>query len=97
MELEKNMYYATQIGEAIMNLFKNEEEQSPCHIDYEELEQGDNCTEFFIGFLKAGTILFDEMTNSDNNNLEFTHILNQLCVQDLLKDKPENFKGETHV
>lgn len=83
---EKNIEYASLINSAIFNLFRGDENQEPCHLRLEELEIDDNCTEFFIGFLKAGTLLFNELTGSNNNNLEFTHILNHLCVQDLLKN-----------
>lgn len=88
-KLEKNIEYANQIVRAIQNLFNSDEEQMPAFIDLAELEKGDNATEFFIGYLKAGTLMFNQMIKGDKNNLEFTHILNQLCVQDLLKDRPE--------
>lgn len=83
--MEKNIYYASQIESTLLNLFKDEENIEPCHIDLKELEQGDNGVEFFIGYLKAGTLLFNQLTGDNKNNLGFTHILNQLCVQDLLK------------
>lgn len=91
---EKNEYYAIQIAQAIWNLFRNEEEVTLRHIDLDELAKGDNATEFFIGFLKAGTLIFNQLTSSNKNNLEFTHTLNHLCVQDLLKDIPEKFEEE---
>lgn len=91
---EKNIQYASLINSAIFNLFRNEEEQEPCHLELNELNQNDNCTEFFIGYLKAGTVIFNELTGSDKNNLEFTHILNHLCVQDLLKSNPELLEAE---
>ena len=91
---EKNIQYASLINSAIFNLFRNEEQQEPCHLELKELDYDDNCTEFFIGFLKAGTVIFNELTGSDKNNLEFTHILNHLCVQDLLKSKPELLDAE---
>lgn len=83
--VEKNEYYALQIRAAIFNMFRDDEEQEPCHIDLKELGEADNAVEFFIGFLKAGTLIFNKFTDSNKNNLEFTHVLNQLCVQDLLK------------
>lgn len=86
---EKNIQYASLINSAIFNLFRNDEEQEHCYLELKELEQNDNCTEFFIGFLKAGTVIFNALTGSDKNNLEFTHLLNHLCVQDLLKSNPE--------
>lgn len=86
-ELKKNEQYATEILISINNLIHEEEQQRPCHIDIKELAEGENLTEFFIGYLKAGTLMFNEFTGQDKNNLEFTHILNQLCVQDLIEPK----------
>ena len=88
-EIEKNIEYASLINSAIFNLFRNDEEQEYCHLELDELNKNDNATEFFIGYLKAGTVIFNELTGQDRNNLEFTHILNQLCVQDLLKSNPD--------
>lgn len=84
-ELKKNEQYASEILAAMNNLIHNEENQVPCYISIKELSEGDNLTEFFVGYLKAGTLMFKEFTGEEKNNLEFTHILNHLCVQDLLK------------
>ena len=89
-ELKKNEQYATEILISINNLIHEEEQQQrPCHINIKELAEGKNLTEFFIGYLKAGTLTFNEFTGQDKNNLEFTHILNQLCVQDLIEPEEE--------
>lgn len=88
-ELKKNEQYATEILISINNLLSEEEQQRPCHIDTKELVERENLTEFFIGYLKAGTLIFNEITGQDKNNLEFTHILNQLCVQDLIEPEEE--------
>ena len=94
MEVDKNIEYANQIAISIKNLFtENEEEKIANYIDFEELKEGDNLTEFFTGYLKAGTLIFNNLTGLDKNNLEFTHILNQLCVQDLVEQKnPERLE-----
>lgn len=84
-ELKKNEQYANEILTAMNNLIHDEENQTPCYISTKELSKGDNLTEFFIGYLKAGTLMFNKFTGEEKNNLEFTHILNHLCVQDLLK------------
>ncbi len=98
MEVEKNIEYANQIAISIKNLFvENIEQKTPCCIDFEELKKEDNLTEFFIGYLKAGTFIFNKFTKQEKNNLEFTHLLNQLCVQDFLKDNPERIKGEIEL
>lgn len=84
MSKNKNIIYASQISESIANLFREDDCKTFCNISLEELNEKDNLTEFFIGYLKAGTLIFNEFTGKDKNILEFTHILNQLCVQDLL-------------
>lgn len=95
MKVDKNIEYANQIAISIKNLFiENEEERIVNNIDFEELKEEDNLTEFFIGYLKAGTLIFNDFTGEDKNNLEFTHLLNQLCVQDLVKrNNPEKLEG----
>ena len=94
-DIEKNEQYTYEILTSINNLLKSEEEQTYCHIEFKELTKGDNLTQFFIGYLKAGTVIFNKFTGQDKNNLEFTHILNQLCVQDLLEKKnPELLKED---
>ena len=85
-ELTKNEYYAEQILTAMNNLIHNEENQIFCYVDIKELAKDNNLTEFFVGYLKAGTLMFNEFTGEDKNNFEFTHILNHLCVQDLLNN-----------
>lgn len=96
MEVDKNIEYANQIAISIKNLFiENEEERIVNNIDFEELKEEDNLTEFFIGYLKAGTLIFNDFTGEDKNHLEFTHLLNQLCVQDLVKrNNPEKLEEQ---
>lgn len=84
-ELKKNEYYAEQILTTLNNLIHDENYQTPCYVSIKELSEEDNLTQFFIGYLKAGTIMFNKFTGEEKNNFEFTHILNHLCVQDLLK------------
>lgn len=87
VELERNEYYTEQILTTLNNLIHDEDNQTYCYVSIEELIQDDNLTEFFIGYLKAGTYMFNEFTGDNKNILEFTHILNHLCVQDLLEHK----------
>jgi hypothetical protein len=46
-------------------------------------------TQFLIAYIKAGNFLFTRLTGQDKNNLEFTHLANQLIVQDLLEKNEE--------
>lgn len=84
-ELKKNEYYTEQILTTLNNLIHDEEYQTPCYVSIKELAEGDNLTQFFIGYLKAGTFMFNEFTGEEKNILEFTHLLIHLCVQDLLE------------
>ena len=86
IENEMDVHYTLQIVTAMNNLFALEENQEPCHIDVEEFGENEtNLTDFFIGYLKAGVLMFNELTGKEESALEFTHILNQLCVQDMVK------------
>ena len=77
-ENEKDVYYTLQIVTAMNNLFALEENQEPCHIDVKEFDENDtNLTDFFTGYLKAGVLMFNELTGNDESALEFTHLLNQ--------------------
>lgn len=96
MEIEKNMYYAEQIITSICNLFVDDDQKEYCHIDENELNENDNFTEFLIGYLKAGVLFFNQMTGKEKTYFEFTHILNQLCVQDMVKGT-DLIKGERRI
>ncbi|MCI8396849.1 MAG: hypothetical protein HFJ52_04160 [Clostridia bacterium] len=91
----KNEEYTKNIISSIMNLFHNEEEQEYEHIEFEELGEGENLTQFFIGFLKAGTVIHNRLTSENMNNLDFTQTLTHLCVQDLLQQSNSKLLEES--
>lgn len=66
------------IANRVNGLFDNEEEGAT--YDLRTID----ATQFFTAYVKAGTYLFNSFTGQDKNNLEFTHLANQLIVQDLL-------------
>lgn len=76
---EKWIQYSAKILGAITDMFDEENEYQ---IDKEELLQGDNLTEFFHALANvAPAHIFNKLTGSDKNYLEFNHIANQLCFQ----------------
>lgn len=75
MKIPKHIEYAVLIQEVLSQLLN---EQSDCYID----DLDDNLTEFFHALATvAPTFLFNRITNSDKNYLEFNHIANQLVFQ----------------
>jgi predicted GNAT superfamily acetyltransferase len=46
-------------------------------------------TDFFTAYVKAGGYIYNRITGDDKNYLEFTHVANQLIVQDLMEKKDE--------
>lgn len=91
----RNEEYTRKIITSTMNLFRNEEEQNYEHIEFEELGEGENLTQFFIGFLKAGTIIQNHFTSKNINNFEFAQMLTHLCVQDLLQQSDSKLLKES--
>ncbi|OKP91397.1 hypothetical protein [Paenibacillus sp. P32E] len=69
------------IQEQILKLVDEESEDFIYDIDKMD------ATDFFTAYIKAGNVIFNQLTSVKKNNLEFTHLANQLIVQDLLKDK----------
>lgn len=64
---------------AINELF--DEESHLKQLDWNKID----LTQFFTAYITAGSLIFNEVTNGDKNSLEFTHLANQLIVQDMLE------------
>lgn len=80
-ESEKLNEYAAKVFSHITEMFNEECEY---YIDREELD----LTLFFHALsTMAPNVLFNRLTNSDKNNLEFNHLANQLCFQFSNKDE----------
>ena len=76
---------------ALTNLLVDEESQDPIQkIDIEKVEANN----LFTAILLAYKTLFEELTNSDIDIIDFTHILNKLAVQYILGDKSDESKEE---
>lgn len=66
------------IYEGIMSIF-DEESNNAFHT---ELNSDLDATMFFTNLIKAGALIYMDMTNEEIDMLEFTHIANRLVVQD---------------
>jgi hypothetical protein len=73
--------YAAAVADTIASIFKNEEDINITHYDLDTI----NATEFFTGAITGLGILYNQLTGDDKNSLQFTHLANQLIVQDLLR------------
>lgn len=80
--IKKTDEYAVMVADAIMGLFRDEEDGGNVlhHIDIEKV----NGTEFITGMIKGCNVVFQQLTQDQKNNLEFTYLCNQLIVQDLI-------------
>lgn len=78
MTKKQNRYFIKLCG-AMNEIF---EEESEHYIDLENMQEGDNATDFFhaVGNMLP-THIYNELTNSEKNCLQFNHIANQLIHQ----------------
>lgn len=75
---DKAIQYAARIVNALGELFSDGEHE----MDMEELMEGDNLTNFIHGLANiAPTMIYNELTGEERENLEFNHIANRLCFQ----------------
>lgn len=85
--MDKTTQYAMAVSDAILSLFRDEEDDGNYHFHF-ELEDVD-ATKFFTGMIIGCNLVFNKLTQEQKNNLEFTHICNQLVVQDMLSKNEE--------
>lgn len=72
------------VADSILSLFRDEENGGNPNFHYDLTEI--DATTFFMSMIFGCNFVFNELTNSEKNSLEFTHICNQLIVQDMLKE-----------
>jgi len=84
--------YAVAIADGILSLFRDEEDGGNPNFHY-ELNKID-ATAFITSMVMGCNIVFEKLTNIEKNNLEFTHLLNQLVFQDALESKKNELKVE---
>lgn len=78
--MEKHIEYAVKIQAALADVLSNEENQN--FIDINEFQEGENLNHFFHALASvAPCSLFNKITGTENNQLEFNHIANHLCFQ----------------
>ena len=83
----KHNEYATIILSQIAEMFQEDSEN---FIDVQELNEGDNMTDFFHALANiVPTVLFHKITGDEKNNLEFNHIANTLVMQYSKIDHPK--------
>lgn len=83
--MTKKEQYAVAIADAILSLFRDEEEGGNPNFHFKISEV--DATRFFTEMVTGCRIVFEQLTSIEKNNFEFTHLLNQLVVQDLLENK----------
>jgi hypothetical protein len=84
MKEDKTQQYTMAVADAVASLFRDDEEGNPhYHFNLDTID----ATAFFTGAIMGLNFMFQRFTGQKKNNLEFTHLCNQLIVQDLLKDK----------
>ncbi|HZG81226.1 MAG TPA: hypothetical protein VEZ13_10705 [Brevibacillus sp.] len=81
--ITKNEMYAFAVNNALMDLFDPDSENHQFTLD--EVD----ATEFFIGLVKGCGMVYNKLTGDQKNFLQFTHLCNQLIVQDMLAKKGE--------
>lgn len=75
----KHEAYTFKLVSAITSTFDEDSEHFIATT--EELD----ATEFFTSILTATTYVFNELTGDNKNNVEMTHVLNGLAVQQAVK------------
>lgn len=81
--MDKKEEMAIAVADSILSLFRDEEDGGNPNFHYELAEI--DATEFFTSMVMGCNFVFNQLTNSEKNGLEFTHICNQLIVQDMLE------------
>lgn len=67
----------------LCNSYKDEEDKDPASIDFKP----DEITEDFTAMLMAMYMQYKRMTDSDDDLIGFTHLLNRLAMQYVYGDK----------
>ena len=80
-KIPKHVQFAVQITAMIADAMLNEDSEHYIGLKEEDI------TEFIHALATvAPTMIFNNITGSDKNNLEFNHVANQLCFQFMSKE-----------
>lgn len=77
---------------SLMDVYRDEENRELPAFD--KLDMDDDLTEDFTAMLVALHVLFKQMTGSDTDLIDFTHVLNKLAVQYIFGDREESTNEE---
>ena len=77
---EQRMRNIQAIATNTMNVF-NDENETGMHIELDETD----ATELITDMVKAMNLVYQKLTGDFKDNLEFTHLCNQLIFQDALE------------
>ena len=80
---EKTIHFMT----ALKDVYRDEESREL--YAFSAIEFGNDVTEDFTAMLLAMNLIFDRVTGTDGDLLDFTYILNKLAVQYLVEGKKE--------
>lgn len=83
--MNKQVEMAIAVADSILSLFRDEEDGGNPNFHY-KLEDID-ATEFFTAMVIGCNIVYRTLTSNEIDNISFTHLCNQLIVQDMLKNK----------
>jgi len=83
MKTNKEQEYALAITDAILGIFRDEEDG--CQLHHYDLNEID-ATKFFTGMIMACGLIFNKITGDYKTPLEFTYLANQLIVQYMMED-----------
>lgn len=70
---------------AISNAYRSEEKQETIP----EIEFSDDAVEDFTAMVYALNMIFNFLTDSNMDVIDFTHLLNKIVVQELIENKEE--------
>lgn len=86
--MKQSLEFSAKLYSQIIEVF---EEDSSNYIDLKELKKSeDGLTDFFHALANMiPTVLYNRLTGSDVNHLEFNHIANRLCFQNMNLDKED--------
>ncbi len=83
--MNKKEEMAIAVADGILSLFRDEEDGGNPNFHYELSEI--DATEFFTAMVIGCNMVYCTLTGNEIDNVSFTHLCNQLIVQDMLKNK----------
>lgn len=83
MNENENYEMVMQFREVIMSAF-NGSGQHDVDIDLKGIVKNGDDTQMIINMIKALSVSFQELTGQAMSHFEFTHVVNQLIMQDMI-------------